>query len=241
MFINEIDLDLPYKQNSEYIQKYILLHNNSKEDAIFKDYEENWKQKRLLFRDEVRCIAEMYTYHLGKFETNNIKKVMINCVSLIENHEIVIIDGTVEVEVDFDIYTYLRLSNSEKKKVILNKIQVGILKVASKFHWESSLFQSVYNIICEKNYKNEYIWRKKYSPSRRYVGITFCIHDINTFEIFLIIKDKTTEVVLKKELIIRERPNEFAFVRHLGNLRWISENEVVLINKNKNKKWSIKL
>lgn len=45
----------------------------------------------------------------------------------------------------------------------------------------------------------------------------------------------------KYEKIISEKPDEFYFDEHLGQLKWLSSNEVELKNKNGDKKWIVRI
>jgi len=69
LILKDIDLDLPYKENKAFIEEIVNKQNMQERDAIRLDYEMNWKEKRMNFRDEIRCIAELYLHHLGKFQT----------------------------------------------------------------------------------------------------------------------------------------------------------------------------
>jgi len=69
LILKDIDLDLTYKENKAFIEEIVNKQNMPERDAIRLDYEMNWKEKRMNFRDEIRCIAELYLHHLGEFQT----------------------------------------------------------------------------------------------------------------------------------------------------------------------------
>jgi hypothetical protein len=239
LLLKDIDLDLPYKKNNALIEELVNKQNMQEKDAIRLDYEMNWKEKRMNFRDEIRCIADLYLHHLGKFQTQETKKIMINCVERIHNDEIQNCDGFSEVEVRFDLRTYSECKKEEKKKFILEKLYEGVLKVGEAYKWEMPILQQAYQSVIESNYKNEYVWKQKVSPSRKYTAEIFCQHEVDKYGVTMNIKVRNTDEIVKSELLIVERPNEFAFVKHLGNLKWISNTEVILSNKNKTKQWLV--
>lgn len=241
MFLKDIDLDLPYKENKAFMEELINKQTMQERDAILLDYEMNWKEKRMNFRDEVRCIAELYLHHLGKFQTQETKKVTINCVEGIHNDEILNCDGFTEVDVGFDFRTYIECGKEEKKKFILEKLYEGVLKVGEAYKWEMSTLKQAYRSVVEGNYKNEYVWKQKISPSRKYTAEIFCQHEIDKYAVTMNIKARNTEEFVKSELLIVERPNEFVFVKHLGDLKWISNTDVILSNKNKTKQWLVSM
>jgi hypothetical protein len=241
VFLKDIDLDLPFNENMSFIEELKNKQGMDEKDAIRLDYEKNWKEKRLTFRDEIRCIANSYLQHLGKFQTNETKKLMINCVERISLEEVnSTSDGFTDVEVEFDFSAYEKLNNEEKKKLILEKLYEGVLKASEVFEWDMPILNRTYQSVIESNYKNEYIWKQKTSPSKKYTAEIFCQHEIDKYVVTMIIKKKHTNELVKNEILFTERPHELAFVQYLGNLKWISDTEVILLSKyNKNKKWLV--
>jgi hypothetical protein len=73
-----------------------------------------------------------------------------------------------------------------------------------------------------------------------YNAKVICHHKIENLDIFIsIIHSDGTQILLKK--VISELPDEFAYTRHLGELQWISDFEVALINKKGDEKVSVTL
>lgn len=62
LLLKDIDLDLPYYENKTSIKELINKRNIQEKDAILLDYKMNWKEKRMNFRDEIRCIADLYLH-----------------------------------------------------------------------------------------------------------------------------------------------------------------------------------
>ncbi|WP_137791956.1 hypothetical protein [Bacillus sp. E(2018)] len=238
LILKDIDLDLPYKENNAFIGELIDKKAIQKKDAIRLDYEKNWKDTRMNFRDEIRCIADLYLRYLGRFQTKKTKKITINCVESI-NDEIQNCDGFTEVEVEFDFRSYTEYEKEEKKKFILEKLYEGVLKAGEAYKWERSILKQAYKSVIESNYYNEYVWKQKISPSRKYTAEIFCQHEIDTYAVTLNIKARNTGELVKSELLIVERPNEFSFVQNLGVLKWKSNTEVILFNKSKVKQWLV--
>lgn len=133
MYLRDIGLYLEYQENKEYIDEVILTQKLTKEEATRQDYRENCKDFHVLFGDQVRCVARLYTDLLGKFKTEETQKINIFCVTDLDKLKSVpkTALGFTEVYVLIDLETYWNLSNIEKKKVILEKINEGILQVAN--------------------------------------------------------------------------------------------------------------
>ncbi|MFC7370343.1 hypothetical protein ACFQPF_01445 [Fictibacillus iocasae] len=202
------------------------------------DYERNWKAKRMKFRDEIRCMADLYLQQIGKFQTQETKKIIVNCVES-DNDEVGNLDGFTEVEAEFDYEHYAACCKDEKKKIIVETLHNGLLKAGKFYKWDLTILMQAYRSVVEKKHKNEYVWKQKSSPSRAYRAEVFCRHDLDTYTITINVLDRKTEEWVKSEKLISEIPNEFAFAQHLGSLKWLSNTEVCLVNQNKTKQWIV--
>lgn len=238
MLLSDIALDMPYIKNNKYVNELISM-GMVEEEAIKQDYQTNWKWKRWHFGNETRCIADFYLRLLGKFETKETKKITIKCVEKANTNEVDTRAGFTEVEVEFDYETYINSNSCEKKKMISDKLFEGIVKIASVYGWDMSIFKQVYLSIIENNYNNEYIWKKKASPSRKYIAEILCQHDVDQYVIKMNIKHRNTSIIVKSELLKTETPHPILYVSHLGNLKWESNNEAILNSKHSKKKWRV--
>lgn len=78
------------------------------------------------------------------------------------------------------------------------------------------------------------------SPNKKHNARVICHHNVDSMDIFLsILQRDGTQVLLEK--VISEQPDEFAYDRHLGELTWVSDFEVALINKTGTEKFSATL
>lgn len=211
-------------------------------EATRYDYEKNWKDKRVKLRDEMRCIAALYErfFNINRFKNDKCWKITVQAVDRIHNKDIKTTGGVTEVQVVFDIENYFMLEEYEKKRIILEALKTGIDLVVKKEGWDNKIFDQAYQDVINADYLNHYIWQSKSSPSRKYKAEVFCEHEISTFDISINIKNQKGEEI-KSVKVISERPNERSFVSHLGSLKWISGDEVALINAGKTKQWTVKV
>jgi hypothetical protein len=237
ILLKDIDMDLPYIKKDEEIKNFMAKHSLTEVEAIRFDYEENWKQKRMLFRDQVRCIASLYLFLLGRFPNERSKKIMINCVESPGEGVQTTTDGFTEVSVKVDIDSYFPLSNFDKKRLILEKFNEGMIKVANEYSWDHGVFNSVTAEIKDRNYVNKYVWAQKSSSDRKYKAEVFCEHDIEFFTATLIIIDKKSGQVVKTKKVLQERPHELIFTQYLGDLKWVSDRTVVMTHRGRKTKW----
>ena len=63
-------------------------------------------------------------------------------------------------------------------------------------------------------------------------------HEVNEIDISIIIDDKNGGEIYRKKLIT-EKPNEWFYVWHLGEIKWLDNNKVALFNKDKDKEWLV--
>lgn len=240
--LKEFELDLEYIADDEYINR--LMNENGWEyhEATRYDYEKNRKEKRVKLRDEMRCIAALYErlFKNNRFKNDQCWKITVQAVDRIYNEDIKTIGGVTEVQVVFDIKNYFSLEDGEKKRLILKALKTGIDLVVKKEGWDNRIFDQAYQDVINADYLNHYIWQTKSSPSRKYKAEVFCEHEISSFDISIKIKNQKGEEI-KSVKVISERPNEWSFVSHLGSLKWISGDEVALINAGKTKQWTVKV
>lgn len=202
---------------------------------LFKDRE---------FNNQIRCIAALYErlFRKYKFKNEVCWKILIECTNdLSEQNKKLVKSNVYEVYTHFDVKHFFTLSDCEKKKLILETLQEGVRLVIEEENWDSYIFEEVYEEIIKLDYQNNYIYdRPKASPTRKYKAEIFCEHTVHSFDISIIIRDKTG-LELKREKIKSEVPDEWEFVKHLGQLRWISHEEVAIINKTGKPKWIVQL
>jgi hypothetical protein len=219
--LKEFDMDIPYV-------------NGNKED-----YEKIWKEKRIKFRDEIRCICSLYEQNFEKLRTVDCWKLLIECVKEITDNRIRCYDGVCQANVQLDIDWYFGLTNIEKKKLILSLLKQGVDKIIEEKKWDKQPFEIAYQKIIAGEYINHLIWNKpKKNPDKKYSAEVICDHDIDEFSVRIIIRNKNGDEVKQKK-IITERPNEWAFAKHFGRLEWLSQNEVALINKDETDQWKV--
>lgn len=240
MYLRDIDLDIPYKIKPEVIEKIMIEQDCPYEQAIQKDYEENWKWNiRRRFTLETRCISSMVLRLMGKIKTENCSKVLINCVDEKAKEGISDSMGIYTLEHLLDYNTFFLKSDYEKKVITFNIIRESVNKIVSDKAWDFAPFQVVFDKIVELDYDNFWTWGKKVkSPDKIHVAEVYLEHKVKDIDIYIYIRNKKDEIIEKK-LIITELPHEFSYARHLGKLTWVSENEVQLNNKKGDKVGSV--
>ena len=78
MILKEFDLDLSYKKDKIYLYK-LVESGMTMNEATKLEYIEKWKDKRLIFRKETRCVTAMFERLFERFHTKNFWKTKMDC------------------------------------------------------------------------------------------------------------------------------------------------------------------
>jgi hypothetical protein len=231
MYLKEFELDLPYVFDERKINLIMEKENCEFYDATKIDYELNWNEKRQLFRLETRCVTAMFERLFGKMKNDEGWKILVECVEIVSDERILNFSGVLTVQVEFNYEEFLNKTETEKKIASLDLLMRGIERVAIDKHWEIEQFRDVSLQIKNANYENEWIWKKAVKNiDNNYFSKVICKHNVKSMDISIAIMNKNG-IVLQREKVISELPDEFAYATHLGELRWLSDTEVGLINK----------
>lgn len=244
MFLRDMQLDVPYrdKERSEFIKNIMKEHNCTYKQALRIDYDRNWKfpiRRRFLL--ETNCIVAMFLRLLGKYKNEDCKKIVVDCVENVKKNKGFNVMGIYTIEQKVDYNEFFLKDDKEKKQFALNVIKQSIAKVAREKKWDISPFEEVFKKIIELDYNNFWTWGKKVkSPSKQYTAEVYLEHEVKNIDIYVLIRDKQGDIV-KKQLVITELPDEYAYFKHLEKLIWLSDNEVLLINRSNDRQWSVQL
>ncbi|WP_410973892.1 hypothetical protein [Bacillus pacificus] len=224
----------PHKYISE-IRKVMKEKTLNEEQATQFYYKEEFQDKAVQIRDESRCISDLYISCLGRYHTSETKEIIIHLVDELSEGSLINVDGFMEIQIVFKLEQYISLTNQQKNQMLLDIIQRATKSIGEIFEWEYHPFQEAYNKVIENNY----VWKKKVSPGRRYMAEIFCMHNINEYLIYIIVKDYRDKNELKRELLHRVGPHEFMFAPYLGDLKWLSNDSVALIGENPRRQWVV--
>ncbi|MDR1892293.1 MAG: hypothetical protein LBQ48_04730 [Oscillospiraceae bacterium] len=196
--------------------------------------QKNWQDKCSKFLFETRCMCSFFKRVLGHIDTSNCKKINVFCVPELRGRDILIFhDGFIEVHIKFDNHDYNSFSQLDdlgKKKMALELLMEGIKKVAADQNWDMKPFERKYAAIVEAGYVNEWVWKKTArSPDKKYTAKVLCQHEVKKIDGFIVVTDKKNDEIYRKKLIT-EKPNEFIFMCHLGEIRWLDNQKVSLLN-----------
>lgn len=234
--LKEFVLDLPYIINDANIDSIMKEQQCDYNEATKIDYDLNWKWKRRSFHLQTRCITAMYERLFGKYKTKDCRKVIIECAEHISDKRIFNDSDVYSVPIQFSLSEFSAKSELEKKKATLRMLMRGIEKLAVNNNWVVEPFKEVALKIEELGYVNEWTWKKTLkSPNKKYNATVICHHHVESMDIYISVSQRDGKQVLL-EKVKSDQPDEFAYARHLGELKWLSNYEVALVNKEGNEK-----
>ncbi len=188
------------------------------------------------FNGESWCVAELYRYFIWnhQYETGKIRQC---CIELSEDwkDDLKVIDTTVikDFKLNFNFKKYFQLDKLTKKKMQLDVLHQGMLEIANKESWETDTLTKAYNYCMENNLENKFFVKNKFmsSPDRKYKIGFFCNWDIDKFEVFWVLFDKTKKEI-KRKLLIEKEPHWGEFIYYV-KWKWLDNQTVLLEDKYK--------
>lgn len=157
-------------------------------------------EKRPSFQFYTGGVEDLYYKNLNKFDTGIVKH--INVYFTYKNDLRLIQDGSfVDVDVYFDFVFFEELTNNfQKKRYILDRLQVACLSLSDKFNWESIVFKKTFDRCISENLKYEWKFKNKLfkSPNRKYYFELYSIVDIASFEIYEVLYDSKKNELFRR-------------------------------------------
>lgn len=230
MILREIEMDLPYQKNNKYIQQIQEIEGVEYKEAIRKDYEVNWKEKRRAFQLMTRCMTSMIERIMLPTHTENCWKIIFECVSTGGDEGYKNLLGVYVIQVPLSVTEFYNSSQMDKKKLVINKILEGLDRVSNQLPFDTNNIKKACAQIQEREYINEWIWNKSLKVNDKIVQVKIQ-HEVDVVKIYMIMSNKN-HTGFEEMLLIDTIPDERKYGVYLGDLKRISEKEVALISKN---------
>lgn len=133
----------------------------------------------------------------------------------------------------FDFELYFKIDNQKKKRMQLDAVHFGMMKIAEKEGWSCDPLLDAYNGCLEKNLEYKFLVgnKLKASPDRKQKIGFWCDWDIDKFEVYWILFD-SKEKEVARELLIEKEPFKGEFVYYLF-WKWKDNQTVFLEDKYK--------
>lgn len=223
MNLCDLELDIPYSRNDEYVAFLMNEKDYSLEKATQTDYAEHWKEKRHKFRMQTRCVSSYFSRNLDKISNDYCWKIVVECLTEIDNDAYRIIDGVLFVPVQFDVDSFFELEEFDKKRITTDLLINGISKVNSILPQVTDRINQIETEFKKENYDNSWTWK---SLTKKKTEITIRIsHLLN--EVIICADIYTPGKHTTKE-IARTLPDEWYYSKFLHKLKLVDEQHAYL-------------
>lgn len=232
----------PEHISDESVVEKIMLENKcTYEEATNIEYEKNAKEWISLFCNQTRHVLSLYRRFFQRYKTEDCKIIVIHCVKQITDTRILNCDGIYEIQIQYDYNEFFKLTENDKKKKTLSLLKMGLDKIIEEKQWDRNPFDEAYNKVVDAGYVNEWYWKKALrSPTKEYTAAVFCEHKIDFFDITIIVINKKKEEI-KRTKVLSLTPHELVFDFYLGQLKWVFDDTVALINCLEDEQWEVKI
>lgn len=188
-----------------------------------------------------RSVCAHFERHFKQIDTNGVYGIIIK---LSESDER---DGTTEESSSvlkfykpFNFSEFNYLEEVARKKYLLNTLFDALLELCVMFDWPKEPFEKAYSLVVQENFVNNYCFKKKNSRNRKLIAELECHHESTKFDCLLKVKDKTGNDIFSK-LLFTEEPDEYLFNSLLGDIKWIDNETVAVLKKDKSEVERIKI
>ncbi len=187
---------------------------------------------------DVRSIVDMFSFYVAraKIQGNNIGKIIVIFSDGGKNEELLDV-VLIKTKKELNCKELNSLPIAEARKAYLSKIYNEILSLFKDNNLTLVSLEQVIYLIKSKNYIFEEQWKSKWSPSKKVqASIRWLYTDSIYFYLDIYNKDeKTTESIS----ITVAAPGLGSVELCLGELKWKSNNIVLLYQNNKRDYWEI--
>jgi len=180
-----------------------------------------------------RSICAHFERHFEAFDTKGVYRVIIKLsepderVNTIEESSSVL-----KFYKAFDFDELSSLDRQAKKERLLNVLYHSLLELCEKLSWPSKPFKQAYDAVYQDKFVNIYDFKKKNSRNRKLIAKLECHHGTESFDCYVKVEDKSGSEILKK-LVFSSEPDEFIFNSLLGDLKWVDDETLSILRKNR--------
>lgn len=188
-----------------------------------------WLEHQYAFRMMADCMTSMVERLLEPTPSNDFWKIWVVCGSPATQTIRVTEPGELVVQLDYDPSALLHASDLERKRALIDLIEAASQVAERQSSTDLSNLREACAEVREQEYQNEWIWGEAVSPNGRIARIVVS-HDTISLKIYALIFESDGTLITRK-LLIDERPyGSDVWHRHLGDIRWDSEERAVFVN-----------
>jgi len=196
---------------------------------------------QLRFNKEMWSITDLYLKCLGKYNTYGVSKILVRLDDQQKNeNKIEHLLNVIIVNKKFDFVEYFKQNKDQRKKMMLDILQLGVIDVAKTQKMSMDKFLDAYNCCLKKQLKNEWLRKNKYlmSPNKKWYAGIYCTYDIDFFRTETIFLNSDKKEIGRVKLFSTE-PHQ---VEEMGKMQWDSTSETfVLYSRDEKNSWGARV
>lgn len=190
------------------------------------------QEKTREFNIEAWAIAEQFWSNLKLTDNKSVQKCNIQVYdqdSIFPKGEIKKIGSIAYTYIEIDIKEYFKLSDKEKKLLLLNIVSDGMQQIASIEKWNIDEIKEAYNRCLAQNLNYYFFIKNKFksSPDRKFKIGLWCEWELKSCKMYGVIFSKKNE--LKRFLIWELRPYAADVIYYL-DWKWQDNSSIIISN-----------
>jgi len=196
------------------------------------------------FNLSTRWLGYLYAHYLPKFESGRYWKMMVDLYPTEYSGQPFFKDSQLYYyRRQFDFEHYFSLDIPERKRLLLETLQNGLLKIAAEMGLPQQAFEQAYQRCLDCGLEARFAWSKpKFNRRRTMTAAIEWVVEVDRFSIYIKFCDKEGQEISKWEAVYQDISISPFFVKEtLGGFHWISDDTVRLISRRGNKCWDIKI
>lgn len=180
-----------------------------------------------------RCVCTLVERLLGKkIRSDDTQKINLEWVPKVWDDRIITCDGIVTKQVAYDYKAYCDMDDAAKKSEVLRVIREEMGEVFLKKGLDYDVLMQACDEAERLNLENRWIAKKaKNNKSRSATAEIEVVHEVKTFTINAVFRNKKTGEIERNVLYETDRPDDYICYDYLGKFFWVSNDEIELDHK----------
>lgn len=226
MILKEIDMTIPYIEDESIIRE-IQNEKGLEYAEAKKEYQTGWKWERRKFQLLTRCMTSMVERMMPRrIKTKDFWKIIIEWVEK-PKKGFKSVGGVCEIQIKGNVKEFYQVDDYMKKQIVIDKIIEAIKILSEMTDIDIKSIEETCFEVRKLNYINEWMWRKPVKSTSGFaqIKVQHTVREVVLSMVFFDLKKN----VIKQVPLISTDPDEWAYAHYLGELRWESDKEAVLI------------
>ncbi len=192
------------------------------------------------FNLSTNCVGSLFLHTLGRLDNASLKKIIVELCERASPRIDRMIDVCLAQE-QYDFERHYRSSIVDRKRMLLDALFRGLLRVCDEYELSKSRFVETYQVLKDGDLQFHCELRKPISsPNRRRKAQLGYTHEMDFAAVWARVWEKGREDTVAEHEFVRTDPHELRFVPMLGKLRWLDNETLQLTPRDHRRKEIVK-